>query len=69
MNLLQEKNYKTLSDKQAVCSMDSKIITLTSKFLWILGDYQVKLFSCLNLTTVSISVERTLCSTGGEPRT
>lgn len=34
-----------------VCPIDSTIIALTSKLLWVLGYHQVKLFSSLNLTS------------------
>jgi len=37
----------------AICPIDSTIITLTSKLLWVLGHHQVKLFSALNLATAS----------------
>ncbi|MFL0648075.1 IS4 family transposase, partial [Cylindrospermopsis raciborskii UAM/DH-BiRr] len=37
----------------AICPIDSTIITLTSKLLWVLGYHQVKLFSSLNLSTGS----------------
>jgi hypothetical protein len=40
-------------DKYAICPIDSTIITLTSKLLWVLGHHQVKLFSSLNLSTGS----------------
>ncbi|BAT54061.1 Transposase, IS4 [Nostoc sp. NIES-3756] len=51
--LLQKKHYKNLHDKYAICPIDSTIITLTSKLLWVLGHHQVKLFSSLNLATGS----------------
>jgi putative transposase len=38
-------------DKYAPCPIDSTIITLTSKLLWLQEYYQVKLFSALNLST------------------
>lgn len=47
--LVQKKAYKKLHDKYAICPIDSTIITLTSKLLWVLGYHQVKLFSSLNL--------------------
>ena len=45
--------HKKLHNKYAICPIDSTIITLTSKLLWVLGYYQVKLFSALNLATGS----------------
>ncbi|EFA69404.1 Transposase, IS4 protein [Cylindrospermopsis raciborskii CS-505] len=51
--LVQKKAYKKLHDKYAICPIDSTIITLTSKLLWVLGYHQVKLFSSLNLSTGS----------------
>jgi len=53
--LLQHKSHKKLHDKYAICPIDSTIITLTSKLLWVLGHHQVKLFSSLNLSTGSPS--------------
>jgi len=53
--LVQKKVQKKLHDKYAICPIDSTIITLTSKLLWILGHHQVKLFSSLNLATGSPS--------------
>jgi putative transposase len=49
--LVQKKAYRKLHDKYAICPIDSTIITLTSKLLWVLGYHQVKLFSSLNLST------------------
>jgi putative transposase len=49
--LVQSKTHKKLHDKYAICPIDSTIITLTSKLLWVLGHHQVKLFSSLNLAT------------------
>lgn len=49
--LVQQKTHKKLHDKYAICPIDSTIITLTSKLLWILEFHQVKLFSSLNLAT------------------
>ena len=51
--LVQNKVHKKLHDKYAICPIDSTIITLTSKLLWVLGHHQVKLFSSLNLSTGS----------------
>jgi putative transposase len=51
--LAQKKAQKKLPNKYAICPIDSTIITLTSKLLWILGYHQVKLFSTLNLATGS----------------
>ncbi len=51
--LVQNKIHKKLHDKYAICPIDSTIITLTSKLLWVLGHHQVKLFSSLNLATGS----------------
>jgi putative transposase len=53
--LVQKKVQKKLHDKYAICPIDSTIITLTSKLLWVLGHHQVKLFSSLNLATGSPS--------------
>ena len=49
--LVQNKPHKKLHDKYAICPIDSTVITLTSKLLWVLGYHQVKLFSSLNLAT------------------
>lgn len=49
--LVQKKIPEKLHDKYAICPIDSTIITLTSKLLWVLGHHQVKLFSSLNLAT------------------
>ncbi len=43
--LVQHKTHKKLHDKYAICPIDSTIISLTSKLLWVLGHHQVKLFS------------------------
>jgi putative transposase len=51
--LVQKKAQKKLKDKYAICPIDSTVITLTSKLLWVLGYHQVKLFSSLNLSTGS----------------
>jgi len=51
--LVQQKVQKKLHGKYAICPIDSTIITLTSKLLWVLGHHQVKLFSSLNLATGS----------------
>ncbi|AFZ22639.1 transposase family protein [Cylindrospermum stagnale PCC 7417] len=51
--LVQNKVQKKLHNKYAICPIDSTIITLTSKLLWILDYHQVKLFSSLNLATGS----------------
>lgn len=53
--LVQNKVHKKLHNKYAICPIDSTIITLTSKLLWVLGHHQVKLFSSLNLATGSPS--------------
>ncbi len=53
--IVQKKTHKKLHDKYAICPIDSTIITLTSKLLWVLGHHQVKLFSSLNLATGSLS--------------
>jgi putative transposase len=53
--LVQKKVQKKLHDKYAICPIDSTIISLTSKLLWVLGHHQVKLFSSLNLSTGSPS--------------
>ncbi|MFN6569576.1 IS4 family transposase [Dendronalium sp. ChiSLP03b] len=49
--IVHQKAHKKLHDKYAICPIDSTVITLTSKLLWILGHHQVKLFSSLNLAT------------------
>ncbi|MBW4642677.1 MAG: IS4 family transposase [Goleter apudmare HA4340-LM2] len=49
--LVKSKTHKKLHDKYTICPIDSTIITLTSKLLWVLGHHQVKLFSSLNLAT------------------
>jgi putative transposase len=51
--LVQKGNHKKLHDKYSVSPIDSTIITLTSKLLWVLEYHQVKLFSSLNLATGS----------------
>lgn len=51
--LVQKKAHKKLHDKYAICPIDSTVITLTSKLLWVLGHHQVKLFSSFNLSTGS----------------
>lgn len=50
---VHQKPHKKLKDKYAICPIDSTIIALTSKLLWVLGHHQVKLFSSLNLATGS----------------
>jgi putative transposase len=49
--LVHGKSQKKLHNKYTICPIDSTIITLTSKLLWVLGHHQVKLFSSLNLST------------------
>jgi putative transposase len=49
--LVHQKNQKKLHDKYSVSPIDSRIITLTSKLLWVSEYHQVKLFSSLNLAT------------------
>lgn len=44
---------KTLHDKYAICPIDSTILTLTSKLLWVLVYHELKLFSSFNLSTGS----------------
>lgn len=51
--LVQKRKHKKLQDKYSVCPIDSTIITLPSKLLWVLEYHQVKLFSSLNLATGS----------------
>jgi DDE family transposase len=51
--LIPNAAHKKLHNKYAICPIDSTIITLTSKLLWVLGHHQVKLFSALNLATGS----------------
>jgi len=51
--LVPKEAHKKLLNKYAICPIDSTIITLTSKLLWVLGHHQVKLFSTLNLATGS----------------
>ena len=53
--LVPNKSANKLHNKYAICPIDSTIITLTSKLLWVLGYHQVKLFSSLNLSTGSPS--------------
>ncbi|MDS9398662.1 transposase [Aphanizomenon flos-aquae NRERC-008] len=55
--LVQNKVHKKLHDKYAICPIDSTIITLTSKLLWVLGHHQVKLFSSLNLSTGIVRIK------------
>jgi wyosine [tRNA(Phe)-imidazoG37] synthetase (radical SAM superfamily) len=43
--LIPKKAHKNLHNKYAICPINSTIITLTSKLLWVLGHHQVKLFS------------------------
>ena len=52
--LVPNAAHKKLHNKYAICPIDSTIITLTSKLLWVLGYHQVKLFSALNLATWSL---------------
>jgi len=52
--LVQKKVPTKLQDKYAICPIDSTVITLTSKLLWILGYHQVKLVCSLNLSTGSL---------------
>lgn len=49
--IVNQKHLKKLHNKYAICPIDSTIITLTSKLLWVLEYHQVKLFSSLNLST------------------
>ena len=42
-----------MPNNYAICPINSTIITLTSKLLWVLGHHQFKLFSTLNLATGS----------------
>lgn len=51
--LVTKKSSKNLHNKYAICPIDSTVITLTSKLLWVLGHHQVKLFSSLNLASGS----------------
>lgn len=51
--LVQNKSGNKLHNKYAIYPIDSTIITLTSKLLWVLGHHQVKLFRSLNLSTGS----------------
>jgi hypothetical protein len=45
--LVPKEAHKKLHNKYAICPIDSTILTLTSKLLWVLGHHQVKLFSVL----------------------
>ena len=47
--LFQKKAFRKLHNKYAICPIDSTIIMLTSKLLWVLGHHQVKLFSSLSM--------------------
>ncbi len=49
--IIQSKQYRKFQKRYAICPIDSTIITLTSKLLWVLNYHQVKLFSLLNLST------------------
>ena len=49
--LVNQGKAKNKKDKYVICPIDSTIITLTSKLLWVLGYHQVKLLSSLNLST------------------
>lgn len=62
--LVQKKAQKKLHNKYAICPIDSTVITLTSKLLWIRGHHQVKLFSSLNLASGSPedNMKLTLCA-------
>ena len=51
--LFPKKAHKKLHSKYAICLIDSTIITLISKLLWVLDHHPVKLFSDLNLATGS----------------
>ncbi len=48
--LVNQKNPKKFGAKYLICPIDSTIITLTSKLLYLQGYHQVKLFSSLNLS-------------------
>ena len=49
--LIQKKSLSCKLKKYLICPIDSTIITLTSKLLWLQGYHQVKLFSSLNLSS------------------
>ncbi len=49
--VVQKKTHNELHDKYAIYPIDSTIITLTSKLLWILDYHQFKIFTSLNLAT------------------
>jgi len=51
--LVPREAHKNLHNKYAICPINSTIIRLTSKLLWVLGHHQVKLFNALNLATGS----------------
>jgi putative transposase len=55
LKLYQQLNEEICRDKNLqryeLCPIDSTVITLTSKLLWLQEYYQVKLVSSLNLTT------------------
>jgi hypothetical protein len=51
--LVPNATHQKKHNKYAICPIDSTIITLTSRLLWVLGYHQVKLFNTLNLATGS----------------
>lgn len=49
--LVNRKTFNKKLNKYWICPIDSTIITLTSKLLWLQGYHQVKLISSLNLSS------------------
>lgn len=49
--LIKKKSLSCKLKKYLICPIDSTIITLTSKLLWLQGYHQVKLLSSLNLSS------------------
>lgn len=49
--LVKKKSLSCKLKNYLICPIDSTIITLTSKLLWLPGYHQVKLFSSLNLSS------------------
>jgi putative transposase len=49
--VVNKRTRNKYKDKYEICPIDSTIISLTSKLLWVLDYHQVKLFSALNLST------------------
>ncbi len=49
--LVKKKSLSCKLNNYLICPIDSTIITLTSKLLWLQGYHQVKLLSSLNLSS------------------